>query len=96
MSWLITAKLVSNEGIPWDQIPSNRKWTPAQITTALWLDAADAATLYDATSGGNLVVSGGAVARWNDKSGNSRNATQASASLRPTVCGGVDGTLIHG
>ena len=50
-------------------------WTPAQITTALWLDAADAATITTVS---------GAVGQWNDKSGNGRNASQATAANRPT------------
>lgn len=52
-------------------------WTPAMastITTA-WYDAADA---------GSLTLSGSTVSLWNDKSGNNRNATQASAPNRPT------------
>jgi hypothetical protein len=49
-------------------------WTPADITTALWLDAADASTITE---------SSGAVSQWNDKSGNGRNAT-ASSTERPT------------
>jgi hypothetical protein len=59
-------------------------WTPAEITTSLWLDASDASTLYDATSGGSLVASDGTVARWEDKSGNDRHYTQATAGSRPT------------
>ena len=49
-------------------------WTPAQITTALWLDAADA---------GTISPSGGAVSQWSDKSGNSRHAAQGTAGKRP-------------
>jgi hypothetical protein len=49
----------------------------------LWLDAADASTLYDATSGGSLVAADGAVARWEDKSGNNRHATQSESAARP-------------
>jgi hypothetical protein len=49
-------------------------WTPSQITTALWLDAADASTITTVS---------GAVSQWNDKSGNGRNATQATAANRP-------------
>jgi hypothetical protein len=49
-------------------------WTPADITTALWLDAADASTITE---------SGGAVSQWNDKSGNARHAT-ASSTTEPT------------
>jgi hypothetical protein len=44
----------------------------------LWLDASDASSLYDATSGGSLVVSGGVIKRWQDKSGNGLHATEAT------------------
>ena len=50
---------------------------------ALWLDANDSATLFDATSGGSLVGANGAVARWEDKSGNNRHATQSIENNRP-------------
>jgi hypothetical protein len=49
----------------------------------LWLDAADASTLFDATTGGSLVAANGAVGRWEDKSGNGRHATQGTANDRP-------------
>jgi hypothetical protein len=73
MSWLITPELKSIEGVRWQDIPADRKWTPASISTALWLDAADSST---------ITQSGGLVSQWNDKSGNSRHAT-ASGSTRP-------------
>jgi len=49
-------------------------WTPARITTALWLDAADAST---------VTLNSSTVSQWNDKSGNGKNAFQATASLQP-------------
>jgi hypothetical protein len=49
-------------------------WTPAQISTALWLDAADSSTI--------TTVSGG-VSQWDDKSGNNRHSTQAVVVNRP-------------
>jgi hypothetical protein len=49
-------------------------WTPADISTALWLDAADASTVTTVS---------GAVSQWNDKSGNGRNCSQDNSSLRP-------------
>lgn len=55
MSWVITGSQKIN-------------WDPSRISTALWLDANDSAT---------VIQSGGAVTTWNDKSGNSRNATAA-------------------
>ena len=60
----------------------------------LWLDASDASTLYDATTGGSLVAADGGVARWEDKSGNARHATQSTSGDRPlrktSVQGGKD------
>ena len=51
-------------------------WNPSMIQTALWLDAADAATVTTVS---------GAVSQWNDKSGNARHATQVTSGSRPTV-----------
>ena len=50
----------------------------------LWLDSMQG--LFDATSGGNSVTTDGAeVARWEDKSGNNRNALQATSNNRPIL-----------
>ena len=49
-------------------------WTPAQITTNLWLDA------YDATT---ITESGGNVSKWDDKSGNNNHAIQETSSQQP-------------
>ncbi len=49
-------------------------WNPSMIQTALWLDAADASTVTTVSD---------AVSQWNDKSGNGRHATQATADRRP-------------
>jgi len=58
-------------------------WTPAEITTAFWLDAADA---------NNITVSSGKVSQWSDKSGNSRHATQGTADNQPAyVTGALNG-----
>ena len=61
---------------------ATRPWTPADITTNLWLDAADASTITE---------SGGAVSQWNDKSGNTRHATQGIAVNQPTTGGTING-----
>ena len=53
---------------------------------ALWLDADQSVTpsLFDATVGGSAVTAeNGTVARWQDKSGNNRHATQAESARRP-------------
>lgn len=58
---------------------------PTQLTgLQLWLDAADPLVLFDATTGGSLVAADGGVARWEDKSGNARHATQSTDANRPT------------
>jgi len=54
--------------------PGFQQWDPSLISTALWLDAADASTVTTVS---------GAVSQWNDKSGNNRHCAQSSASLRP-------------
>ena len=59
----------------WTITPSFTQWTPALISTALWLDAADASTVTTVS---------GAVSQWNDKSGNGRHATQGTAGNRPS------------
>jgi hypothetical protein len=50
-------------------------WNPSMISTALWLDAADAST---------VTLNGSTVSQWNDKSGNSRHVSQATAAQQPT------------
>jgi hypothetical protein len=56
--------------------PNQRLWTPSLISTALWLDAADSAT---------ITQSSGAVSQWNDKSGGATNFTQGTAGARPAT-----------
>ena len=53
-------------------------WTPAALgpALALWLDADDAST---------ITLNGSTVSQWNDKSGNSRNVSQATAANQPTL-----------
>jgi hypothetical protein len=48
-------------------------WTPAQTSTALWLDADDE----------NAFTINGDDFQWNDKSGNDRHATQTTADFHP-------------
>jgi len=66
-------------------------WTPAEITTALWLDAADPTT---------ITVTAGKVSEWRDKSGNIRHASQANDGMRPVVSvaaqNGLDALLFNG
>lgn len=56
---------------------SGAPWTPAALGSALalWLDADDAST---------ITLNGSTVSQWNDKSGNGRNASQATAANQPT------------
>jgi VCBS repeat-containing protein len=60
-------------------------WTPAQLTTAQWLDVSDTST---------LTLDGTAISQISDKSGNDLHATQTGTS-RPTRSGNLavfDGT----
>jgi hypothetical protein len=50
-------------------------WTPDNITTSVWLDAADTSTIF---------LNSTTVSQWNDKSGNGRNFSQATAGNQPT------------
>jgi len=76
MSWKITPTFTWNDSF----------WTPAQITTALWLDAADASTVTTVS---------GAVSQWNDKSGNNRTFSQSTVSARPTLtAAGLNGRSV--
>jgi hypothetical protein len=76
MSLLLIPALLSQAG--------GGAWTPAEITTALWLDADDSPT---------ITITSGAVSQWDDKSGNGRNATQGTAAARPVVSSGGLGGL---
>ena len=52
-------------------------WSPTRLaSTACWLDASDTATI--------TLVSGTNVSEWRDKSGNGRDATQATSANQPT------------
>lgn len=55
-------------------------WTPAEITTALWLDAADSST---------ITIDSGGVSAWADKSGNGYHVTQTTSTYRPTSSNGI-------
>ena len=56
---------------PWGH---SRVFTPADITTALWLDASD---------GDTFTITGSGVSAWNDKSGNDSHSCQDNDSYRP-------------
>lgn len=56
------------------EIETLAAWTPAEITTALWLDAADAST---------ITLNGSNVSQWNDKSGNNNHVVQSTAANQP-------------
>lgn len=51
-------------------------FSPLSLSPALWLDAADTSTITHTAN---------AVTQWNDKSGNSRHATQGTALNRPVT-----------
>lgn len=53
---------------------SSPAFSPLDLSPQAWYDASDTTT---------ITSSGGAVSQWNDKSGNSRNVTQATAARQP-------------
>lgn len=55
----------------------------------LWLDASDASTLYQSSGGSAATADGDPVGYWADKSGNARDAVQASGTNKPTLKLGV-------
>ncbi len=55
-------------------------WTPANITTSFWVDAAD---LFSFTFRDSF------VAQWNDKSGQLKHGVQATTGSQPTYVGNV-------
>lgn len=60
-------------------------WTPEYITTALWLDAADAST---------FTLSGSNITEWRDKSGNDRHADTIYSTSPTYVTGQVNGNPV--
>jgi len=54
---------------------ASRQWTPADVTTLAWYDAADTSTITPSI--------GGPVSQWNDKSGNARHVAQSLATQQP-------------
>ena len=81
-------------------IPTVDEFYVQSLAPALWLDASDPNTLFDAVAGGNLVGADGTVARWEDKSGNGRHATQSTLANQPlrkiNVQNSRDGILYNG
>jgi len=71
MSLLISGDLKLAKQFTWNETI----WNPSMISTALWLDAADAST---------ITTSGSEVTQINDKSGNARDFTGASGT-RPST-----------
>ena len=57
-------------------------WTPASISTELWLDSSDGST---------LTLSGSLVTQWDDKSGNNRDATTTSGNEPSLLTANLDG-----
>ena len=61
-------------------------FNPLTLSPALWLDASDSATLFQATTGSvPAAADGDPVGYWLDKSGNNRHASQTSGSNKPLL-----------
>lgn len=77
--WGLTGNLPSDHPYKTKKPKLDRLWTPSEIATEGWYDAADTSTVTDA--------GGGAVSAWNDKSGNANHLAQATPAQQPTVSG---------
>jgi hypothetical protein len=65
-------------------------FNPLTLSPALWLDASDSATLFQATTGSvPAAADGDPVGYWLDKSGNNRHASQTSGSNKPMLKVGI-------
>jgi hypothetical protein len=73
---------------------SSTRFSPTKLTgLQLWLDAADASTLFIDTGATTLATLGQTIARWNDKSGNGNYVYQNTAGNRPTFTKSAVGAL---
>jgi len=74
-------------------VGTDEPWTPVEMATAAWYDAADTNTLWADTTG--LTKATTKVARWDDKSGYNRHVTQTNSTQQPSYASSVitfDGT----
>ena len=71
------------------QLAASGAFSPLDLGAklAMWFDASDSSTLLDASD--NVCTNGAAVKTWSDKSGNGRDATQATVADQPTYQTGV-------
>lgn len=71
--------------------PGSRLWTFDQVSTAIWLDATQSST---------ITAVSGAASQWNDAKSNGKNATQGTATQKPTYSNtgfnGKPGMLFNG
>lgn len=58
-----------------EKLPTTKLWSPAEIATAAWYDASNAAT---------VLSNGGLVFQWKDSSGNNRHIDQSLSGNRPS------------
>lgn len=86
MALELVSKLPYDHPYRWDGtlFGGPKLWRPDALgaSLALWLDAEDAST---------ITLNGSTVSQWNDKSGNGRNMSQATASAQPTYSATVLG-----
>jgi len=73
---LTLAKSFTQQAYMWEFPQQHGLWYPGLISTALWLDAADAST---------ITSNSGRISQWSDKSGNARHATQATGAQQPKI-----------
>jgi len=77
--WGLTANLPADHPYKAKKPQRTKLWTPNDIATAAWYDAAYTSTITDEGAG--------AVSAWNDRSGNANHLVQATPAQRPTITG---------
>jgi len=61
--------------------PTSTPWTPSEISTELWLDATESATLLEDT--GDSAEDDDLIYAWQDRSGKERDLSQGALAVRP-------------
>lgn len=67
---------IANNSTVGGVIRGSNRFNPATLSPAVWLDAQDTSS---------VVITSGVVSQWSDRSGNNRNATQATSANRPLL-----------
>lgn len=85
LTYTIGTTQVSSPSSTTDVVVTTGTWTPFCLGTVIsaWYDANDGTTVRTGVGGASQAADGNGVSVWQDKSGNTRDATQATAGDQP-------------